>query len=42
LRVRHAGGRKIEAIIQTALRDKEKWERGSLDALSSDMFKIGG
>jgi cyclic pyranopterin phosphate synthase len=42
LRVRHAGGSEIEAIIKTALRDKEKWERGSLDALSSEMFKIGG
>jgi cyclic pyranopterin phosphate synthase len=42
LRERHAGVSEIEAIIQTALRDKEKWERGSLSALSSEMFKVGG
>jgi len=42
LRARHAGGNEIEALIRTALRDKEKWERGSLDDLSSEMFKIGG
>jgi cyclic pyranopterin phosphate synthase len=42
LRERHAVASKIEAIIQTALRDKEKWERGSLSALSSEMFKVGG
>ena len=42
LRERRAGAGEIEAIIQTALRDKQKWERGSLSALSSEMFKIGG
>ncbi|MGZ4886726.1 MAG: GTP 3',8-cyclase MoaA, partial [Candidatus Aminicenantales bacterium] len=42
LRARHAGVHEIEALIRTALRDKEKWERGSLDGLSSEMFKIGG
>ncbi len=42
LRAQHAGVREIEAIIRTALRDKEKWERGSLSSLSSEMFRIGG
>ena len=42
LRARRAAVREIEALIRAALRDKEKWERGSLSALSSEMFKIGG
>ncbi len=42
LRARHAGVSEIGALIRAALRDKEKWERGSLSALSSEMFKIGG
>jgi GTP 3',8-cyclase len=37
-----AGVNEVEALVRTALRDKEKWERGSLDGLSSEMFKIGG
>jgi cyclic pyranopterin phosphate synthase len=42
LRVRRAGAGEIAALVRTALREKEKWDRGSLAALTSDMFKIGG
>lgn len=42
LRAGNAGVDEISALLRAALRDKEKWERGSLDALSSEMFKIGG
>jgi cyclic pyranopterin phosphate synthase len=42
LRAGRAGTDEIASLLRTALRDKEKWERGSLDALSSEMFKIGG
>jgi cyclic pyranopterin phosphate synthase len=42
LREDHAGIGKIALLVRAALEQKENWERGSLDALSSDMFKIGG
>jgi len=42
LRQGRAGAAEIVALLRTALREKEKWERGSLAALTSDMFKIGG
>ena len=42
LRARRAGVHEIAALIRGALKDKKKWERGSLDGLSSEMFKIGG
>ena len=32
----------IAALLRTAFREKEKWERAGLDTLSSEMFKIGG
>ncbi len=32
----------IAGLFRAALGEKEKWERGSLAALSSEMFKIGG
>jgi cyclic pyranopterin phosphate synthase len=42
LREGRAGVSEVAAVIRTALREKENWERGSLAALSSDMFRIGG
>jgi len=42
LRKNRAGVAEIAAILRTALREKEKWERGALAALSSEMFKTGG
>ena len=42
LREGRPGSRGLAALLRTARRDKKKWERGSLAALSSDMFKIGG
>jgi len=42
LRAGRAGTDEIASLLRTALRNKEKWERGSLDALSTEMFKIGG
>jgi len=32
----------IAGLLRTALGEKEKWERGSLELLSSEMFKVGG
>ena len=32
----------IAGLLRAALGEKEKWERGSLALLSSEMFKIGG
>jgi cyclic pyranopterin phosphate synthase len=42
LREQKAGTKEVTGLIQTAFRDKEKWERGSLETLSSDMFRVGG
>ena len=42
LREAKAGPAKLEAIIRTAFASKATWERGALEALSSDMFRIGG
>jgi cyclic pyranopterin phosphate synthase len=42
LRERKAGPGELARLVRAAMRDKEKWERGSLETLSSDMFKIGG
>jgi cyclic pyranopterin phosphate synthase len=42
LRQEKAGAVEIAELLRSALREKEKWERGSLAALSSDMFKTGG
>jgi len=32
----------IAGLLRAALGEKEKWERGSLELLSSEMFKVGG
>lgn len=42
LRERRAGPDEVAALLRTALREKENWERGALSALSSEMFKTGG
>jgi cyclic pyranopterin phosphate synthase len=42
LREDGAGPSELEALIRAALADKATWERGALEKLSSDMFKIGG
>jgi cyclic pyranopterin phosphate synthase len=42
VRERKAGTKEVARLIRAALRDKEKWERGSLETLTSEMFKVGG
>ena len=42
LRESRASDDAIAGLLRTALGEKEKWERGSLDLLSSEMFKVGG
>jgi cyclic pyranopterin phosphate synthase len=32
----------LAGLLRAALGEKEKWERGSLELLSSEMFKVGG
>jgi cyclic pyranopterin phosphate synthase len=42
LRVGGAGPAEIEAVIKAAFAAKTTWERGAIESLSSDMFRIGG
>ncbi len=42
LRDDHARPSGIRAILEAALARKTSWERGPLEILSSDMFKVGG
>jgi hypothetical protein len=42
LRVVKAGPAEIEAVIKAAFAAKTTWERGAIETLSSDMFRIGG
>lgn len=42
LREDRAGPAELEALVRAALASKETWERGAIESLSSDMFKIGG
>jgi cyclic pyranopterin phosphate synthase len=42
LREEKAGPAEIEAALRSAFRAKTTWERGALEGLSSDMFRIGG
>ena len=37
-----AGPAAIEAAIKAAFEAKTTWERGAIESLSSDMFRIGG
>jgi cyclic pyranopterin phosphate synthase len=42
LRENRATSGEIAGLLRTAIGKKKKWERGSLAALSSEMFKVGG
>ncbi len=42
LREKGASRDEVAGLLRAALGEKEKWERGSLAALSSEMFKVGG
>jgi cyclic pyranopterin phosphate synthase len=42
IREEKSGPAGLEALIRAAFASKATWERGALEALSSDMFRIGG
>ena len=42
LRRDKAGPREVEDILRAALAAKATWERGDLERLTSDMFRVGG
>jgi cyclic pyranopterin phosphate synthase len=42
LRRDKAGPREVEDILREALAAKAAWERGDLEGLTSDMFRVGG
>ncbi len=42
LRGDRAGPAEIAAVIEAAFETKSTWERGAIEGLSSDMFRIGG
>ena len=42
LREKKSGPAELEALVRAAFESKATWERGALEALSSDMFRIGG
>ena len=42
LREDKAGPAELEALLRAAFAAKATWERGALEGLSSDMFRIGG
>jgi cyclic pyranopterin phosphate synthase len=42
LREDKAGSAEIAALLRTAFETKTSWERGAIESLSSDMFRIGG
>jgi cyclic pyranopterin phosphate synthase len=42
LREDKAGPKEIEAILKAAFETKTTWDRGDVERLSSDMFRIGG
>ncbi len=42
LREEKAGPRELEAVLRGAFAAKSTWERGDVERLSSDMFRIGG
>ncbi len=42
LREGHGSSAEIEAVIVSAFEAKTTWERGAIESLSSDMFRIGG
>jgi cyclic pyranopterin phosphate synthase len=42
LREDNAGPAELEAIVRAAFASTATWERGAIESLTSDMFKIGG
>jgi cyclic pyranopterin phosphate synthase len=42
LREGNGGRAELEAVFRAALEAKTTWERGAIEGLSSDMFRIGG
>jgi cyclic pyranopterin phosphate synthase len=42
LREDKAGPAELEAVFRAALASKDTWERGAIESLTSDMFRIGG
>ena len=42
LREDKAGPAELETMIRAAFEAKADWDRGALESLSSDMFRIGG
>ncbi len=42
LREDKAGPAEIAVILRAAFEAKTTWERGAIESLSSDMFRIGG
>jgi cyclic pyranopterin phosphate synthase len=42
LREEKAGPAELEAVFRSAFGAKATWERGAIESLSSDMFRIGG
>ena len=42
LREGRAGAAELERVFRTAFEAKTTWERGAIESLSSEMFKIGG
>jgi molybdenum cofactor biosynthesis enzyme MoaA len=42
LREDKAGPVELEAILRAAFETKTSWERGDMERLSSDMYRIGG
>ncbi len=42
LREDRADPLRVRAILETALQRKKSWERGAIEHLSSDMYKVGG
>ena len=42
LREEHAGPADLERVFRAAFEAKATWERGTIESLTSDMFRIGG
>jgi cyclic pyranopterin phosphate synthase len=42
LREEHAGAAELERLFRAAFEAKATWERGTIESLTSDMFRIGG
>jgi hypothetical protein len=42
LREGKGGAAELEAVFHSAFEAKTTWERGAIESLSSEMFRIGG